>query len=113
MAGNQAIRPGARNGELGTTKYVASAAAAVMIIGSQNSQWKPSAVTMGPASTVPTPAPAAPSVAIVPTAPETLRRKLVTHDSEREREHPPADTLDDPTDDHQANVGGERGQQRA
>jgi hypothetical protein len=43
-------------------RYAASAAAAVVFIGSQNSQWKSSALTIGPASTMPRPAAAAPSV---------------------------------------------------
>lgn len=73
-AGSQLIRPGVRTGDGGTRKKAATAATMVRIIGSQKSQCQSSASTIGPASTMPRPAPTALSEAMVPTAPETFSR---------------------------------------
>jgi hypothetical protein len=71
-ADSQLIRPGTRTGDSGTNAVAATAAARVKISGSQNSQCQSSASTIGPATTMPRPAPTAVSAAIAPTAPVTL-----------------------------------------
>src|SRR6266702_1877157 len=72
MAGSQLIRPGERTGDSGMNTRAAIAATTVAIIGSQNSHRQPSAFTIGPASTIPRPAPTAVSDASDPTAPVTF-----------------------------------------
>src|SRR5215472_162267 len=71
-AGSQLIRPGLRTGDSGTNSSAPTAAAIVRNSGSQNSQRQPSASTIGPASTIPRPAPTAVSAAIMPTATVTF-----------------------------------------
>src|SRR5579859_1102714 len=70
-AGRQLIRPGMRTGEDGTNSTADTAATTVRISGSQNSQCQSSASTIGPARTIPSPAPTPVSAAMDPTAPLT------------------------------------------
>src|SRR5438270_9668445 len=67
------MRPPAMTGESGMTKWASTAAAAVRIIGVQNSQWNPRAWTIGPPTTTPMPPAAVAVAAATPTAPATLR----------------------------------------
>jgi hypothetical protein len=71
-AGSKLIRPGERTGDSGTNSTADTAAMIVRIIGSQNSQRYPSPSTIGPARTMPRPAPTAVSDASAPTAPATF-----------------------------------------
>ena len=52
-------RPVPRTGDAGTKTFAAIVAGTSMMAGSQNNQWKPSELTIGPAMTRPTPDPAA------------------------------------------------------
>src|SRR6266851_5642845 len=71
-ADSQLIRPGERTGDSGTNSTADTAAMTVRIIGSQNSQRYPRPSTIGPARTIPRPAPTAVRDARAPTAPVTL-----------------------------------------
>ena len=107
-------RPGVRTGDSGMPKIAPSSAMTTRTSGSQNSQCHERCSTIGPAATMPTPAPTPKIAESRPTVTLTFSRgsssRTMPIDSGRIA---PAAPCSDAGDDQHGEVRGERGEQRA